>query len=161
MATRYSEEEIEAGLIALATYGTAKASEITGIPQSTLSQWKTTRAERYYEVATQEAPKWRAQAAASFAEVVDELTGIERAAIDKLKREIDRVETKDLPNVLKAASVSKGINTTHVNNMHGLPSEIVEHRWDLPTIERAIRASERVIEGTAEEIPLELDAPED
>lgn len=161
MAKKYSEVEVEKALIAAATLGIRPAARQLGIPQATIWQWTQERSGQYAEVREQEASKWRARASAEFEDIVDRLTGLENQAVDKLEQELPTLEGRDAANALKAISTSKGINTQHVHNLRGQPSQVIEHRYELQTVERAIKALESgdVIDVEARELPTTESAP--
>jgi hypothetical protein len=145
---RYSEVEIEKALIAAATLGIRPAARELEIPESTIRGMLNQDPERYAELKAQEAPKWRARAAAEIEDVVSDLTDLERLAAGRLRERLEKVEDKDLARTLKDISTSKGINAQHVANLRGQPTEVHEHRFSLEVVQKAIAS----IETTAEEV---------
>ena len=139
MTRRYPEEDVDRGLIAAATLGIRPAERETGIPESTIRGWIDSYPERYAELREQEAPRWRARAAAAFEDVVEEMSAVEWELVKKMKDEAPDLQGKDVANALKSVSIAKGINTDKANVLRGQPAATVEHRIDMAAIDRLLR----------------------
>lgn len=153
---RYSEIEIERGMLAAATLGIRPAARKLGIPHGTIRNWIEAQPERYAEIKTDGAPKWRAAAAASFEGIVDDLTELEADNLAKLSDKLDSVEAKDRGRLAKDLATAKGINSQHVHQLRGQPAQVVEHRVNLTLVQKAIASLEggESVEGTATEVEL-------
>jgi hypothetical protein len=152
MSKRYPEEEIERGLIAAATLGVRPAGRETGIPESTLRGWIDQYPARYAEIRAQQAPKWRARAAAAFADIIEALTDVEWDLLRRLKEEVPRLQGKDAANALKSVGIDKGINTDKANVLRGMPSGTVHHDVDISLLNKAIHAYEHALENEGVEL---------
>jgi hypothetical protein len=153
---RYSEEDVDRGLIAAATLGLRPAERETGIPESTLRGWIDNYPERYSQIRTEEAPKWRERAAAAFEDVVEGLTDVEWDLLKRMKEQAESLDGKDTANALKNVAIAKGINTDKANVLRGMPAATTEHKFSFELVTKAIAALEAMdtVEGTAEEIPV-------
>lgn len=138
MAKKRSEQEIETALTLAATIGIRPAAAQLNIPQATVHAWTRDQPERYAEIKTELAPKWRARAAAATENTVDSLAELEQAAIDKLAEDLTHLEPKEVSGALKNITVAKGINSDHVAKLRGQPSVTVEHTVNMPQIDQAI-----------------------
>jgi len=156
---QYSPAERDAALAVLASTGSSfEASELTGIPDSTLRDWKIQHAERYAEIQEREAPRLEAIAARQAREIIIRAGETEHSLLDILQariREDDAPEPQrnDFPNetlyllayerwvkrgntkelaelagTLQRVTTSKGINGTKLLELTGRPTSIVEHR---------------------------------
>lgn len=160
--TTYSPAEIDEALITLAYCGGngRKAERITGIPQSTLYQWRTHKhRERYQEIAERERPKLEQIAVdGAVAQILraDETT---LRIYDRLDEALDTQDasSKELSELAGAAqrlTTAKGINGTKLLELTGRPTQITEHR-DASQILRGLasRFPNLVVDAEATEIP--------
>jgi hypothetical protein len=151
---RYSEVEVEKALIAAATLGIRPAARELDMPVATLYQWTQQQPERYAEIKTEEAPKWRARAAAGFEDIVEGLTEAENKILTRLQDRVDKLDDKDLARTLKDVSTSKGINSQHVHQLRGQPAQVIEHKVNLTLVQKAIEQLEKPdsVDSTAVEV---------
>jgi hypothetical protein len=134
--SQYAPEEIDAALLVLVRVGGNKvrASEITGIPATTLYTWKTsTHSERYLELAAREGPKLEELAVTHARETILRAGEIEHDVLDALKQAVQAGEAKpkdlaDMASVLQRVTTSKGINGTKLLELTGRPTQVTEVR---------------------------------
>jgi hypothetical protein len=147
VAKRYSEEDIERGLMAAATLGLRPAERETGIPESTLRGWIDHYPDRYAQIRRDEAPKWRARAASAFEDVVEGLTDVEWDLLEQMKEKADTLDGRDTANALKSVAIAKGINADKANVLRGMPTEAVEHKISFELVSKAIAQLEAMDRG--------------
>lgn len=158
MAKRsYSQEEKEAALIVAASKGYKPAARDLGIDESTIRYWARHDPERWAEIRETEAPKWRARAAADAEDLADRNRELAEKALEQAERDLAAgdLEPKDYLNLLKTATLGMGISIDKANTLRDRPTEVVEHRYDAMTLQRALRAAtERleIVESTAVEV---------
>lgn len=149
---RYTNEEIEHGLITLARLGSPlRASEETGIPKTTLIDWRDQHhADRYQEIHASVLPAIQARMAQGAEIVVQQATALEIDILTKLSNA--QLEDKDLGPTLQRVSTTKGINAEKALLLRGQPTSIVENR-DMDGLVRKLKATGLVaIDSTAEEV---------
>lgn len=175
MSQRYNEERVETALhrLALEAGNSVKTAEATGIPEQTLREWRNdTHRERYEAIRSALEERLDREIAEDMAalarqritllgEIGNELgrnlrtTEADLAdAPDRSKAE-ERIERElsSLASADRNLATSLGILTQNNRALRDKPAQVIEHRYDLAQIEKAIRATENVIEGTAEELP--------
>ena len=160
---KYSPEEIERGLYALARVNgnTQRASrelkeQGQGIPESTLRLWKAkTHADRYARIREEVIPTIYQRHADKFHELVAIESNIAEQIARELESKIDQLDPRDLATALRNLEVSKSLNFDKASIADGRPTVITEKR-DLGDIVRALKAKGievEVIEGEAEALP--------
>lgn len=108
---KYEPADVERGLQALAEYGSSeKASEITGIPPSTLRTWKVQQPDEFDEYRREKRIPH-----------IDKAWEGARLALDCLIKQLPEMKGKDL-------AVTYGILVDKALIMGGEPSEITERR---------------------------------
>jgi hypothetical protein len=114
---RYSPEEIERGLATLAIAGNSiKAAELTGFPDKTIREWKRTHPERYETLRTELHAKVAEQIASEAEHVAQRLGDLEHLMVDRLEKNIDQLEPRDLPGALRNVTTSKALQ---MDKIHG------------------------------------------
>lgn len=180
---RYSPTEIDTALAVLASTGSSvEASERTGIPASTLRDWKSEHQARYAAIQEREGPRLEAIAAANAREIIIRAGETEHTLLDLLNERItdarrlppapedftdpdeyhrayvnwtQRANTKELGDVagtLQRVTTSKGINGTKLLELTGRPTQIVEHRDPRQAAQALARRLGVTLEATATEI---------
>lgn len=158
--SRYSPEEIDRGLLALALAGgnamrASRELEALGhpVPWRTLYNWRDKHAQRLSELRTEHAPKIEALIVREARDSALLAAQVEQAGLARLQDNIDDIDLKDLSKTVKDASVSKAVNVDQVLKLEGRPTQIVENRQASDLI-RKLRASGAMdaIDGEAEEI---------
>jgi hypothetical protein len=158
----YTPVEIDKALLVLAGCGgnSWRASEITGVPSTTLRDWRVNEhRDRYLKLADQERPRLE-QLAVEDAIGAMMLAGeIEREIGNQLLERLGDEQTKpkeiaELAGALQRSTTSKGINGTKLLELTGRPTQVVEHRDGTQILEELKRiAPGLIIDSTAEEIP--------
>lgn len=149
-----SDEKLERGLTALARYGSStKASEICGIPQSTLRTWRSLYAERYEQIR-------RTRAIEIDEALIDEyrdlaLSNVEaaRQAAELGQQLMAKGHYKEAMAVSGAArnfGTTAGIATDKNALMSGKPTAITQHKTGEDVL-RSLAALGHV-DGTAEDV---------
>lgn len=138
VAKKYSELQIEEGLLAAATLGIRPAARRLDIPWETVRDWTKHHQERYAELRTTVAAKVREQAAATWEDHAQELLDLQGELVQGFRTELDRIEPKDKPNAIKAVNVAAGIATDKANSLRDRPTVTVEHNINMPQIDKAI-----------------------
>ena len=131
-ASRYSPEEIEYALTAVAAAGgstkrAAKALEAEGrkVPESTLRLWRSDLyADRYREIEADELPKRYARLAERCEANAERLGVIEELLTDRLEAEASGLTPRDAAGALRNVSVAKAVNIDKASVIRGRPSEI-------------------------------------
>lgn len=154
---RFSPVEIDSALAVLASSGSSfQASEITGIPSSTLRDWKVEHADRYREIQEREAPKLEAIAASQAREIIIRAGETEHSLLDLLNARIEGdAPTKELSEIagtLQRVTTSKGINGTKLLELTGRPTQIIEHRDPKQEAQALARRLGVALEANAVEI---------
>jgi len=158
MSRPYAPADVERGLLALADAGGSArlASETTGIPRSTLHQWKDQYAERYERIRADRLPE-------IYAEVGDEMVKLLRAQNEaeqeltvRMRQVTPELDARDVSTGLRNVAVSKGINVDKARLMHDRPTVITETRSAEELLDGMRRRG--WIDGEAEEVtPAELE----
>lgn len=150
----YGEQEIENGLQALAVHaGNARvASEMTGVPERTLRNWRNqSHVERYAEIRREIMPKIRQRLAAMHED--NAAMALEKAREAMAGLDPDKLSHSEKAKATQQLAVASGVYTDKASILRGLPSAIEEHA----TAEEIIRrfrgvSTEYAIPGTGEEI---------
>ena len=134
-STRYSPEEVERGLFALAVTGDSVkarkqlAAQGLSIPDRTLRTWKETQyADRFREIAANHTREIRDTIAQEQIEIAIAAGDVERAALAKVHSQIKDADLKDVSTAGRNAAVSKGIALDKHLLYRGEPTSIVQHR---------------------------------
>jgi transposase-like protein len=135
----WSHEDKERGLAALVIAGSSqKASELTGISDSTLRSWRTANPERYEKLRTELHGKVAEQIASDAEEMAQRLYRIEVKMADKLEAEIDTLNAKDLSGAFRNVSTSKALQIDKVSSpLRERPSHVQQSR-DLDSVVSAM-----------------------
>jgi len=165
---RYTPEEVERGLFALAVWGdgTAASGQLAAsghkIPARTLNHWKLTHSERFREIANKQTKLVREVIAQEQVEIAHAAGEAERVAIAKTKKQLEDGSCKDVSTAGRNLAVQKGIALDHSLKLRGEPTVIHEHRQAADIIKNLKRLAPRVFDanGRAEEIrPAQLPSP--
>lgn len=162
MPTKYSPQQVDEALIALAYTGGngRKASQITGIPQATLYEWRTdTHRERYMEIAERERPKLEQLAVGGAVAQIIRADDAGNSMHDRLAELLENPdaspkEIAELAGAIQRIQTAKGINGTKLLEFTGRPTQIHEHR-DATQILKGLqqRFPGLVVDAEAQEIP--------
>lgn len=130
-----NNERVILGLTMLARHGgnASAASRECDIKSSTLSSWKKKHSDKYLEIQEEELPKIRAHAAELALASVERAHEIEMKALEKIDKALDAGEfdARDLANLSRSVSTTKGINYTHADKFHAEPKKNEEPKgWD-------------------------------
>jgi hypothetical protein len=140
----YAHEDKERGMAALIVSGSsAKASELTGIPASTLREWKKEHPERYEALRTELHGKVAEQIASDAEEMAQRLYRIEVKMADSSKPKSTASDAKDLAGAFRnvttrakryrsTSSVSRLESARHVQQGRDLDQVVQPWRdsWD-------------------------------
>lgn len=135
-ASRYTEDEIERALIAVAvcagnTHRAHRELAKRGykIPRPTLDVWATRlHAERYQRIATEVVPKIHERIAIEAEDLAQAYADIERTALERLSKTLDELEPKDVATAIRNLATSRGISIDKAALLRGRPTQIIEHR---------------------------------
>lgn len=152
MAKRYSDEDIERGLTALAVLGSpTEAAEASGVPAKTLTSWRKTQAARLNRIQLEHAPKIRERIQADLYAMVQAKNAKVWAMLERLDPEM--IRHGELAQSIKNLDQGKAIDLDRANNLAGMPSVIVQKLDANELLDKLDRiAPGAVIDGTAEEI---------
>lgn len=162
LQTKYSEEEIERGLRMLAVLNSAeRASQQSGIPESTLTWWRRhIHADRYQRIRAEMLPRIQEEMAQQAEAAALEQGEVAMELLEQLKSRISEMRPVDAANALRNVETAKGINVDKTLVLRGQPNQIVEHR-DTSQILDAIkrRFPSGVVDADSEDISdAEVDA---
>lgn len=153
---QHSPAEIETALTVLAHLGgnSARASELTGIPSSTLRVWRLyDHVERYAEIMKREAPRIEALAIAQSRELTLKYAALEHAAVERVMDVLPEMDGKDASNAMKNAAISRGVSIDKTLVLEGRPTSIQGHLTGDDSIKSlAQRFPWLVVEGTAHDV---------
>ena len=163
---KYSPEDVERGLFALAICGdgTAASRQLAAnghkIPARTLNHWKLQHAERFQQIAHQHTRKVREVIAQEQIEIAHAAGEAERLAIAKTRGQLKDGSVRDASTAGRNLAVQKGIALDHSLKMRGEPTVVHEHRQadDIFKKLRELAPQVFVIEGDADEMPAIPDA---
>jgi hypothetical protein len=160
---RWTDEEIDLGLRVLAKhFGNAAAAgrELktlgTPIPTRTLADWRDIRHTERYRETRAEVEKLVLQ---DMAEEMLRASKEDGDAADAARKEFlkqlkaGEVAPRDLSGAVRNFRVSQALGVDKSRLVVDRPTDIVEHKYDLAAIERAIRATQQVIDAEAAELP--------
>lgn len=161
MARRPSEDEIELGLVQLATYGSREASRRTGIAETTLRGWAKRHPYRYAEIRETEAAKWRARAAADSEDLADKHRQLAEKTLEKAEQALAAgdLTPKDYAGLIKSLNLGAGIHTDKSSALRDRPTQVVEHKHSVEQIDRALShllQEADTVESTAVEVEPQL-----
>jgi hypothetical protein len=153
---RYSDEEIDRGLVALALHAgnrraasEALAREGVEIPQDTLRHWLERKRDRYDELRTELLPRIRERIAQQSEDLAQAYAEKELELLAGLKDE--PMKPSDRASVIRNLSTSRGISVDKAMAMRGMPTQIVEHRTADHTWAK-LKEMGLVVDSTAEEL---------
>lgn len=160
---RYTEEEIERGLLVLALNAgrPRKAADQLAaqfdmpIDEATLRYWRDkTHTERYAALASEAQAKVRERAAAQFERVVFAATDTELDILDQFNAALQagEIPAKELPGAARNIATVKGINADKAALARNQPTQVVEIRGaeELYAAMRGLGVD--VIDSTTEDI---------
>lgn len=159
MASRdYPDDFVDKALELAAAIGIRPAARQLSIPVSTLDVWtkQPDHLERWAELRRVHAPKWRARAAITMEQLVDEYALLEAKALEKAKEALPDLDPRDVANFVRSIAVAKGVTADHVGKLRGQPTQIVEHTVNAERLEAAMAKlleEAETVEGTATELP--------
>jgi hypothetical protein len=159
---RYTEEEIERGLEALAVCGgsTRRASrELAArgleIPHPTLQDWKTLHADRYQRMRDEVVPRIHGKLAEESEDLAREYGEVEREAIAILRERLPELRPHEGGNALRNLATSRAISIDKASVLRGRPTRITEHRSADEILEKwrklGVIEPNEVVDGTVEE----------
>jgi hypothetical protein len=159
MASRdYPDDLVQKALELGAAIGIRPAAKQLEVPFQTIHGWTKhpDYAPRWAELRHQHAPAWRKRMAATLEELVDDYTAYEAKVLEDVTgRDLEKLETRDVGNLLRSVAVAKGVTADHVGKLRGQPDVVVERRVDAAQLEQAMqRLLEQApaVDSTAEEI---------
>lgn len=158
---RYTEQERERGLLALAVHGGsyAKASRYlteTGHTMSpdTLKGFKRNFPDRYHQIMKDAAPKVREIIAAEAEALALKLTEVEWEALHKTQESLPSLDPRDLGRTLQYLTKSKSTQIEKAALLRGMPTEIHEKRSPDEIFNSIRQKLGDVIDSSAEELPV-------
>lgn len=160
---RYTEEEIETGLMALALNGgrpTQASRQLAEqhnlpIPATTLCHWRdSAHVERYAKIAHEQEQRTRQVAAARFEGIVAQATEIQANLLDKTAQAIEQgdIPPRDLPSASRNIAATAGIYHDKASMARDRPTAIVERRAPEEILAALRTLGVEVIDATPEDI---------
>jgi thioesterase domain-containing protein len=159
-SSKYTPEDIERGLFALAVCGNAAAAarqlkaQGHGVPRQTLLDWKVARAERFREIANKHTQEIREVIAQEQIEIAHAAGEAEREAIAKARGQLRDGSIRDASTAARNFSVTKGIALDHSLKQRGEPTIVHEHNIQVEDVFKRLRELAPqvfVIEGQGDE----------
>ena len=136
--SRYTDREIERGLVALALFSgnrrrASKALDQQGlsIPDSTLRDWRETYSGWYAEVQAKTMPRIRELAAEQHSDLAQLEGGAARKLLDRLIAEYQEIPARDLPGAIRNLDVGAAVNRDKAAMLRG-------ENTDTPTPMRSV-----------------------
>jgi hypothetical protein len=124
--SRYTDQEIERGLVALALFSgnRRRASEALdqqglSIPDSTLRDWRETYSGWYTEVQRKTMPQIRELAAEQHSDLAQLEGGAARKLLDRLIAKYQDIPARDLPGAIRNLDVSAAVNRDKAAMLRG------------------------------------------
>jgi hypothetical protein len=147
----YPPAFVDKALELASAIGMRSAARALEMPYSTLERWTKHEdyAARWSELRRDHAPRWRARAAATMEELVDEYAQLEAKTLVEASGAVDKLDRRDVGNFLRSIAVAKGVTADHVSKLRGQPNVIVERRYDAAALEQAMQQ----LLDSAEELP--------
>lgn len=159
----HSLEDKERGLAALVIAGSSfKASEITGIPPSTLRDWKSENRERYEQLRHELEPQVARTIAAEAETIALRLTDREHALIDALDdNAIGTLKPADVAAALRNIGTAKALQIDKLSSpLRERPSHVQQGHSPDELVNRMARAlGITITDSTATEIPQQQTLP--
>jgi len=114
-----TEEDVVRGLTALALHnGNARAAQrATGIPQSTLRNWKTTKEDQLAELRADLMPRIYEQIAQEHFDIASQNAELEAKTLKRIEKELPNIPARDLPNTARNLATGSGIHTDKALNL--------------------------------------------
>jgi hypothetical protein len=144
--SRFTDEEIERGLVALALYSgnSRRASKALGaqgfkVGQSSLHRFRNRFPEKYEQLRRDVLPQLREYAAERHMELADFEVGVAWKIAQQLDEQHGKIPARDLPGALRNVGVSAAVHTDKAQTLRGEPSQVVGHR-SLDEVRRALEA---------------------
>lgn len=128
--TVYSPEEVERGLAALVIAGSSpRASEVTGIPASTLKTWRHAHAERYEQLRHELEPQIARTIAAEAEAIAQKLSEREHQLADALTPEaISQLKPAEVAATLRNVTTSKALQVDKISSpLRERPSHVQQN----------------------------------
>lgn len=153
---RYVPSEIEAGLLALVLTGgsTRKAAEMSGVPASTLADWKLDHAERLEQLRVERGEQIEAMAINGLRAFALRAEEVKAAALEATMEQLREGKARDPAAVLRNVATAQGITVSKILELSGRPTSIVEHRSAQDIVAR-LASLGAVVDSTARELPAE------
>ena len=131
----YGDEQIELALIAVA-YSNGNTRKASGelksaglkIPHKTLWRWsREQHVQRYEQVRTKVLPPLRARAAENFRDIAARQASAAAKMTDRLEKEVDQIDAKDLPKGVQAVTTAAAISVDKAEKLDDQPTQIIQH----------------------------------
>lgn len=126
-----TEEDVEAALQLVALYSGSswKASEHTGIDESTIRYWRDQSfADRYRQIRAELVPKIQANLAAKHEDMALQALEKQAEALQHLDPEALKAKQSDLAKMVRDLSVTSAVHTDKTQLLRDRPTQITEHR---------------------------------
>lgn len=168
-ANMYTPEIREIGLVAYAARNGNRrkahedlAAQGIHIPETTLESWaQKTHREDYQRIREQIVPHLKLQMAERYEQVVSYAQEIKFKLLERLDREADHLDLRDVGKNLQQVAITGGIASQHAGALRGDSTPVVHEVKGIDTIIRSLKRidPELVLEAEAEEIgPAEIEA---
>lgn len=137
----------------LAGGNSERASEVCGVPASTLREWRRERAEEYEHVRREMAPRLEALAVAELQAFVLQAAQTKLLALEKTHAALegDLIPAKDLPAALKNIATAEAIGIDKGLVLSGRPTQVIEHQSGAYYLAKLAKLG-AVVDGSATEL---------
>lgn len=154
-SSKYTLRQVDEGLkhLVLAAGDATKASQVVGIPESTLKAWRSKQhTDRYQQLRDELEPRIRAHLVADAEDLALTYGAIERQLAERLTQQLDQLQPRDTANALKSLATSRAISTDKVLLLRGQPTEIIQHDVSADIRALVLGGVAEVVEGNAQEV---------
>jgi hypothetical protein len=151
---QYRPEEIERGLSALVIAGSSlEASQVTGIPSSTLRAWKLEHADQYTRLQEDLEPKVVKKIAAEAEGIVLRIAGIQHGLLDKFEETMHELKPAEIAGASRNLTTSSALYVDkHSSPLRERPS----HVQQLQGLDTLIKRMEREMGFDASSTAVEI-----
>ncbi len=149
-----AERAVGLAAVALAGGRCAHASELCGVPESTLYAWRHRHPAEYEAARAEVAPRIERLVIGELREFVVLASCVKRLALQRTMEALEarEIPARDLPRALQAITTAEAISIDKVLALSGRPSQIVHHRSGAALVQHLARLG-AVVDGSAVELP--------
>ena len=155
----YLPHEIEPALQALVTCGgsTRRATDLCGVPRSTLESWKTLHRERIETIRRERGPELERQVIEGYRAFMIAAEAVKVQALEATQKQLEKGECRDPAKAMQAIAITQGIATQRMLELDGRPSGVKPER-SLSELLEAVRKLNAIAAGSVDGSAVELPA---